>query len=188
MIRSIYRFLKDRAGVSALEFALIAPVMLILYLGCIELAFMMRSDRTITVATSTLGDLTARLDVAAQSDIDDIFAAVGFIFTGTVTEASSRMRVSSLIADANGAVTVVWSDATRMGARAPGSVVTVPNGIVSPGGSVIMAEIEFDYDRGTGLFIKDGYVLDDTFYLRPRRSGEVGRDNGRCVLTSKNPC
>ena len=35
----------NEKGVSAVEFALIAPLMVLIYFGCIELSFLMRMDR-----------------------------------------------------------------------------------------------------------------------------------------------
>ena len=38
MLHAFRRFARDRRGVSAVEFALLAPVMIGLYLGCVEIS------------------------------------------------------------------------------------------------------------------------------------------------------
>jgi Flp pilus assembly protein TadG len=62
----------NEAGVSAVEFALIAPVMVLIYLGCIELSFLMRVDRRVTSTSAALGDLTARLSSVTDADMNEI--------------------------------------------------------------------------------------------------------------------
>ncbi|MEM9054640.1 MAG: TadE/TadG family type IV pilus assembly protein, partial [Pseudomonadota bacterium] len=73
--RSLRTLPKAKKGVSAVEFALIAPLMLLMYAGCIELSFMMQLDRKVTTSAATLGDLTARADIVTNDDLDDIFEA-----------------------------------------------------------------------------------------------------------------
>ena len=53
----------DDDGISAIEFALVAPFLALLYFGCIELSLMMQTDRRVTSAASTMGDLVARAAV-----------------------------------------------------------------------------------------------------------------------------
>ena len=59
-LAKLNRFLRDEDGISAVEFALIAPLMAMIYFGCIELSLMMTLDRKVTGATAALGDLTSR--------------------------------------------------------------------------------------------------------------------------------
>lgn len=68
-------FKADDEGISAIEFALIAPIMATIYFGCIELSMMMTLDRKVTSATATLGDLTARATNITNDNLSDIFEA-----------------------------------------------------------------------------------------------------------------
>lgn len=170
------RLRRDRDGISAIEFAFIAPVMALLYFGCIELSMMMMMDRKVTSAASALGDLVSRDTIVTNDDMTDIFAATDMIFqpnSGTL----SRLRVSSLYED-GGKVKVRWSDARGTGitAYAADAELIVPAGVVPTGGTVIMAEVEYDYESSVGYVIKSKKTLEDTFYLKPRRVAEVTRD------------
>jgi len=173
LIRRLHR---DRRGISAVEFAFIAPVMALVYFGCIELSMMMIADRKVTNAASSLGDLVARDTVVTNDDLTDIYAAIDMIFEpneGT----DARIRVSSLYED-SGDVKVAWSDArgTGLTAYAEDQVITVPAGVLPTGGTVIMAEVEFDYESAVGYVISTKKTLSDTFYLKPRRGTEVTRN------------
>ena len=164
----------DEDGISAIEFALVAPFLALLYFGCIELSLMMQTDRRVTSAASTMGDLVARAAVMSDSDIADVFQASRMIFEPSPI-ANARLRVSSLV-DNGGNVTVAWSDANdNWSAHAPGTPMTVPDNLIPAGGSVIFAEVEYDYTSDIGYIIDNTRVLTDEFYLRPRRVNLVAR-------------
>ncbi|MAC38359.1 MAG: pilus assembly protein TadE, partial [Oceanicaulis sp.] len=56
----LHRFWRDCRGLSAVEFALIAPVMILLYLGAVDLSLVLSIDRKVTSAASALADLVAQ--------------------------------------------------------------------------------------------------------------------------------
>ena len=170
-VRGIFRA-KD--GVSAVEFALIAPLMLLMYAGCIELSLMMQLDRKVTTSTATLGDLTARATEITNDDLDDIFEATRMIFQPNDITAA-RMRVTSVREDDGDAV-VDWSDACNMPEYTVDQVLTVPANIILEDGSVILAEIEYDYESKIGGLFTTKQTLTDRFYLRPRRVDLVSRN------------
>ena len=64
----------NQDGVSAVEFALIAPILILIYLGAVELSLLMRVDRRVTSTTASLGDLTARLSTVTDDDMEEMFA------------------------------------------------------------------------------------------------------------------
>ena len=172
--RGIKGLYYNEDGISAIEFALIAPVMVLIYFAVIELSFMMQVDRKVTTSTSTLGDLVARATIVTDDDLDDIFQATRMIMQPYAL-ANSRMRVSSLTEE-DGSVTVDWSDDLNWTELVVGATVVVPANLVPEGGSVILAEVEYDYTSALGYFIQSEKTLTDTFYLRPRSVESVTRD------------
>ncbi|MFX8036093.1 TadE/TadG family type IV pilus assembly protein, partial [Acinetobacter baumannii] len=71
----------DEQGVSALEFALIAPVLVLIYFGVGELCEAMMAQRRAQHAASAIGDLATQSQSLAASDVSDIFAAASTIMT-----------------------------------------------------------------------------------------------------------
>ena len=67
--RPFRRFAKDARGVSAVEFALILPLMLTLYLGGNELTHALTIARKVTHATSSLGDLVTQTKAVSAADM-----------------------------------------------------------------------------------------------------------------------
>ncbi|MEO9968244.1 MAG: TadE/TadG family type IV pilus assembly protein [Hyphomonadaceae bacterium] len=180
LIRRAYRHGLKRAGtnedgVSSIEFAIIAPFLLLLYFGGIELSLLMLADRQVTTTSSTMGDLASRLLTATDQDINNIFAASTQLL-GNINSNQARLRISSL-QNIGGTVTVVWSDATaNFSALAPGqSVPNLPPDVVPLNGTAIMTETEFDYTSELGFFLKGQRNLDDRFFLRPRRTVSISR-------------
>jgi Flp pilus assembly protein TadG len=49
---------RDTRGVSAVEFALLLPLMIALYLGAVELSQGIAADRKVTLTTRTIADPT----------------------------------------------------------------------------------------------------------------------------------
>jgi len=165
-------FIQEQRGVSAIEFALIAPVMIAMLLGSIEINLLLTADRKVTQTASAIADLVAQDDVITDDEIDDIFLAASTILTPYSVD-PLQMRITSIKMDADGEVTVVWSEGHGIGGRAPGSTISTPSGILQPDTSIIMSEVSYDYDSVVGSFLNTSISLEDTFYLRPRRSAEV---------------
>lgn len=183
---------QSEAGISAVEFALIAPLMVVIYFGCIELSMAMTLDRKVTGATAALGDLTARASSITNDDLSDIFEATRMVMQPNDISLAS-MRITSLENDgsdstpSNGTTdsVVVWSDrcGTGMAALAVDDVVQVPDDLIPTDGTLIMAEIQFPYTSPIGFFFASSKTLTDTFYLRPRRVDSITRDSSAGSVT-----
>ena len=168
------RFRRDDSGLSAIEFAIVVPIMLGFLLGSVEISNGQLANRRLTQTTSTLADLVAQDTSITNAEMNDIFAA-GIAVMYPTNTSGMRMRITSIKADLNGITTVAWSDARNMTARTKDAPITVPAGMVAPGGSVILSEIELSYSSPLGEVIKTAITLKDQFYLRPRRSMQILR-------------
>ncbi|MEL7454341.1 MAG: TadE/TadG family type IV pilus assembly protein, partial [Pseudomonadota bacterium] len=174
--RKFKNAVQNDEGVSALEFALIAPVLSLLYLGGVELSLLMQADRRITTATATMGDIASRATSISDTDMSEIFGSTTLLLGSRIDPTTARLRVSSLEANANGDVLVGWSSAQNFSPRAIGSSVPeLPNNVVPDGGSVIMAELEYDYSSEVGYLDIADRTIRESFYLRPRRVDVISR-------------
>ena len=177
---------KSEDGISAVEFALIAPLMAIIYFGCIELSIMMTLDRKVTGATAALGDLTSRASSVSNDELADIIEASRMVMQPN-DMTGARIRVTSLYED-DGDAKVAWSDGCNLSAYAVDQQITIPANLIPEDGTLIMAEIEYDYNSNIGYFFSSSKQLSDTFYLRPRRVDEITRDRSdgsfACAYTS----
>jgi len=64
-----HRFSKDEKGVAAIEFAFLAPLLLALTLGSIEITQSVWADGKVEQATSTIGDLVSRTPIMTDDEL-----------------------------------------------------------------------------------------------------------------------
>jgi Flp pilus assembly protein TadG len=162
---------RDRRGVSAVEFALIAPMMLMLYAGLTELTQAMIAERRAGHVASAVGDLVAQAETVNTNEVDDIFK-IGKTVMNPFSPDQLKLRVTSLTADANKVVKVDWSKGSGLSAYAKAATVTVPLEL-NAGDSVVMAETEYAYTSPIGYILPNALKFQETFYLRPRKSDKV---------------
>lgn len=184
--RGIQGLWYNEKGVSAVEFALIAPVMVLIYFGCIELSLLMRADRRVTSTASSLGDLTARLVTVTDADMQDLYNAATVLME-PYPAGSARMRITSVVDNGDGQTRVDWSDGFNTAPYAPNTAITIPAGLVVSPGSVIVAEVEFDYESSVGMVLDASRTVKDTFYLRPRRVSSIERSTDADPATGFGP-
>jgi hypothetical protein len=87
----------------------------------------------------------------------------------------TRMRITSVVDTGDGETRVDWSDGFNMTPYSEDALITIPEGLVASPGSVIIAEVEFQYDSSVGFVLDASQTLEDTFYLRPRRVTTIAR-------------
>ncbi|MBI1180462.1 MAG: hypothetical protein GC201_07870 [Alphaproteobacteria bacterium] len=182
------RWLRDRRGVAALEFALIVPVLVIMLLGTSETVDLMTVDRKVTMVTSSAADLVARVREIDTAGLSEVFSAAESIMQPYPTsDGKLSIRVTSITMDSSNHKTVQWSAATAgTSTYSTGSSYSksVPDGVLAANESVIMAEIEYDYPGPPTDFLIGGRTMKSTYYAKPRRSRTVLRCND---LTLSSP-
>lgn len=181
-LRRMSCFVRDSNGVSAIEFAMIAPALILLYVGAVELGTGLTVYRRTSQVAATAADLTAQVKTVTKSDIADIEAASSSILTPYSTT-PLKIVLSSVVADSNNRGKVDWSCASTGSARASGSYYPVPTGLTEADSSVIVAEVTYSYTGLLGLtsiFNPGSFNMTRTFYSRPRKSTKVEKTDNGC--------
>lgn len=173
MISFLRRLGRDRRGVSAVEFALIAPAMIAFYFGLAEITQALLAERRTGHAASAVGDLVAQSSSVSSTDLADIFKISKTIMKPYPTT-GLKMRVSS-VTNTSGTSKVDWSSADGMTPRQANDIITdIPAGVISSGQSVILSEVTYTYDSPVDFFMgPNGVKFERKFYLRPRKSDKV---------------
>jgi len=170
------RLLRDVAGLAAVEFALILPVMLTLYLGAVEATHMLTANRRVTSVAYTAADIVAQAAAVSNADMTDIFAASSAILSPFST-APLSVRVTSVVANSSNVAKVAWSDGFQVAPRAVNSTVTLPAGLTTPGSSVILVEATYSYGSPLSEAVAGTIDFSETAYLKPRRTAQISRIN-----------
>jgi Flp pilus assembly protein TadG len=170
------RLLKDRSGIAATEFAVVVPLMLVMFFGTVEFSSAIAIKRKVTTMARTVSDLTSQASVVSSTDLSNFFAAGLGIMT-PYPSAPTNTTVSLLYVDpSSGDVRVEWSQGSAP--RAFKSKVSVPAGLISRDSSnnilanqyLIFAEVNYLYTPAVGYVLKSGVTLSDVAYTRPRQS------------------
>ena len=162
----------DCAAVSAVEFALVLPIMLSLLLGGFELSRMQAVSRKVTLTTRAIADLTTQNAVLSTSDLNVILRASAQIFSPFSTS-GLKIIVSELAVDAAGIVTVVWSQPLNTTALPIGQVEPVPAAIAQPNTALVWCTISYTYVPLVTKVFGVSRTLTDQIYMSPRLSTSI---------------
>lgn len=186
------RLRRDARGVAAVEFGLIAPVLLIMMVGVIEATRAVSIDRRFGQVTSLVADLIAREENISSADITSIYGIVDHVMGvwGTDTLKLEIIPVQAHPSDA--AIRKVYaatSNRPSYGGAAQkaqcADYSTLSADLMAQGTSVIVVESKFTF---TPLFVDSfipSQVWEDKATLTPRNSC-VDFDNNNCVTACFN--
>jgi Flp pilus assembly protein TadG len=122
--RARRRLLACDSGVIAIEFALLVPVLLTLFLGGIDTAWLVIAHYKLERAADSLADLTARTQQLHASDVQDIFAAAAMVAKPFDLGADGRVIASSVTNPSGTGAVVDWQQASAGGIAATSRIGT----------------------------------------------------------------
>jgi Flp pilus assembly protein TadG len=182
MCRPVRKGLGDKRGVAAVEFALIIPLMLVLFFGTNEFASGVAVDRKVTLMARTLSDLTSQNISVTDTQFTNFFNASSAIMT-PYSAAPVKATITELYVDPNTLqARVQWSKGAEV--RPPGSTVAIPTALQVGGTYLIYAEVNYNFIPTIGyVMAKTGIKLSDFSYTRPRQSLCVMYNTAVCTTT-----
>ncbi|HEY4115641.1 MAG TPA: TadE/TadG family type IV pilus assembly protein [Rhizomicrobium sp.] len=168
---AIGRFIRKTEGLAAIEFAFLAPLMIILFFGTVELCNALICRQKVTTVAASASDLVAQDSSITGSQVSDIFSALNSIIY-PYPSSGAAIIITSIKNDPNhaGQYVVDWSVAQNATPRSQGANMSVPSGLITSSGSVILAEITYTYTPVTTGFFTGPITMSDSFYSRPRKS------------------
>ncbi len=179
-LERIRRFLRQDGGMAAVEFSLILPILVVLWLSGVEVTQGLSVDRRLNNLGSSVGDLVARSKTVTYADVNTIFdVAPGAMYpycktAAACTSAGLQMRVSEVGIDGSQNAKVVWSRARGTTAYTVNYNVTsiVPATLRVANTKIIMAQVYFTYRPAVG-YIFGSYNLTDLLFFVPRLADTV---------------
>lgn len=153
----------DERGVSVLEFALIAPVMITLYLGMSEFCLGFMAQKRMGHVSAVVADLVSQQQTVSTADLTAILD-VGNVIMKPFPATALHQRISH-VSRLNGVDTVDWSLNDGM---TENPSFTVPADLIGDNQSVVVAEVTYDYDSPADYLIKDGVKFRHVYFLLPR--------------------
>ncbi len=180
----VRRYTGNQDGMAAIEFAMIAPILALMFIGAVELSQAITVDRRVTQVASSTADLIARAEKQiSQTEITDIMKVGGYIMK-PYSEAPVQIIVRNVTSSPTNATVAKqsWS-CTYQGTgqtqtcACSSTNYTLPGNLVSTNDSVVIAEVTYAYKplmfdffmkKSTGGTGSGTYTLTEKTYLKPR--------------------
>jgi Flp pilus assembly protein TadG len=170
------RLARDRRGVSAIEFALVLPLMLTLYIGSVEVGDGFAISFKSTLAARTVTDLASQYISIDNSDMSNILGAASTVLT-PYSPTNAVVTLSEITTNAQSVGKIVWSAAVNGAARTAGSSITMPTKLQTPNITVIFGEVAYPYTPTMGYVLTGTLNIYESFYFYPRLSTTIARVN-----------
>lgn len=195
MPRSVMEMFGDCRGIAATEFAVIVPIMLVMFFGTVEFSSGVAVDRKITIFARAVSDITSQAQatnpqyaVITDTGLQNAFTSGLKILQPYLQSStnSANAIVSEIYVDSTGVAKIQWSRAATLpptalqatlvtSSRNPGDVVTsiVPPTLLQRQTYLIFSEVKylftpaFDYGNLMG---GAGVTLSDFAYSAPRQA------------------
>ena len=187
--RLVRKFAGNRRGVAAIEFALIAPLLLAMYFVTMHIAPAIDSNKKVGRAASMIADLVTQQQSISSTEVEAIMA-IGEATLRPYSRTNLKVIITAIeITDEDTPqVKVVWSRQMINGAfsrdAAKGEITTVPATLKVRNSFLVRVQSELDYrpmitwtaeqKAATGLLAAfDNIEMKEVYYLRPRMSSSI---------------
>ncbi|MDO9417851.1 TadE/TadG family type IV pilus assembly protein [Pararhizobium sp.] len=180
--RIFKRFAADQRGVGAVEFAIIAPVLLMVYIGSFEISTGFSVARKVARASSAVADLVTQGSQTTKEELDTMDDVARSIIS-PYDASQMKLKITGIKVIVGGAATVAWSrDETGSTPYTKNSPTTVPAELVSVGGFVVRTELVVPHQLllfAPGLAPSSAKTinLSKTYYYRQRIGDDIACSN-----------
>lgn len=170
-------FARHSGGISAVEFALVLPFMLLMYIGSVELGNGLALQFKVTETARTVSDLASQYVAIQASDMSNILGASSTI-VAPFPPANMVVTVSEVTTNGSGQGTVAWSCSLNGTGRTVGSAVTLPADLQTANISLILGEVSYPYTPQLGYVITGTVNIYENTYFYPRMVNSVTLPQG----------
>jgi Flp pilus assembly protein TadG len=175
MRRFLGRWRRDEGGVAAIEFALIMPLMTLIFFAIVELSRRYEIYGDINHFNYQLGDYLSRSETLVSGDVDDIFDAAKHMMQSVdLTAAELSLTVVSIGYDTDGKPVLLWK--RERGPKPPAIDLEKAVALAEGGQSVIMASTTLKAPTVLDLFGAPEIELITHDFFRPRVTRAIAMD------------
>jgi Flp pilus assembly protein TadG len=185
---ALARLIGECRGVSAVEFALVAPLMISIYLGCVEISDGVAVDRKVSLIAGTLANLTASCadsntnsggctnNILTTTELNNIFAASSAIMQ-PYSSGPLKMSLSCIAIDSKGNVTVPWSVPSNGGTKLTSYTFSSSESALKVNSTQLLyAVVSYAYTPIVGTSFIPNITLSDHMFMSPRLSAPSYND------------
>lgn len=170
-------------GIAAVEFGFVVPIMLMMFMGTVELSQAVTVDRRVSHVASSTADLVARQKSVTQSMLDTYMLIIAQLMS-PYDDDHLKMTIVHVYATVAAPTQpkVCWSynrndNGTTRGVAnytKGADYAGLPANLLGGGSSVVVVEVEYNYQPFIlQYFIKTAFPMTEKFYLKPRLSASI---------------
>jgi Flp pilus assembly protein TadG len=168
------RFRKSTRGVAAIEFAMILPVLAVIFLASFDAGRAIATYMKVRAATYALAAIANQYSTIQSSDMTTITGATSVIMSPYSTSSTNpAITITQITVSSKGKATVSWSYSQGGTALAQGSSVTIPSNLAVANSYLIFAQVSYAFSPMFGYFGSGGITFSDNLYVTPRISNCV---------------
>ncbi len=170
--RKYRRFVAARRGIAAVEFAIILPVLVLMFLASVDGGRAIALYMKVRAATYTLDAITNQYTTIQSADMTSIVGATA-VMLSPYSSSPAVVTVSQIAVNSSSNATVSWSYSLNGTALTQGSTVTIPSGFSTCNSYpcfLIYGQVSYTYTPLFGYFTPSTLNLSDSLYVTPRSS------------------
>jgi Flp pilus assembly protein TadG len=175
----IERLARSKRALGAVEFALTAPFLILLYIGSYQLMDAISAYRKVTITARSLADLATQNETTTQDQVQEILDGARQVMTPYSTVGSS-LAIAQIAIDADGNASLVWACTnadspicSTTSATLKLSDIVIPTDLKTAGNYLIYSRIIFHYKPAVAGKLIGPMTFSDDIFMNPRRSPSV---------------
>lgn len=146
VISRFRRFIEDRRGVGAIEFAIVAPLLMMAYVSAFEVTVAITASRKVSRASATISDLLTQSSSTNKATLDTMKDVVARIVAPFPVNSAYTLKITGIAVAADGKATVAWSrDQATNAPYTKGSAVTLPADMEAKDTFIVRTELSVPY-------------------------------------------
>lgn len=166
-LRKIVGLWRDRSGVVAVEFALIMPTLIVMFIGTFEASNLVRVKMKFDEAAPAIANLVALQNPSSTGTLTSDFCTAASYMLAPFSTANLNVEVAS-VTNNNGTSSVDWT-ATCNNLSNPQNNITLVSGLVpNSGDSVIVVQTSYTYNAPIHMILGASYTFTNNGFARPR--------------------
>ena len=174
------RLINNEDGIGAVEFALLAPVLLLVYVGTVELSTALTVDKRITKASAITTDIIANLESVDKASLREMVGVAQSI-VAPYDASTLRFQVVGINVNSSGVATIAWSwNSAAVVPLVVGALITIPPAYAIPDTFLLRTVVDMDYDlvllspKSGGVEYKTkALTLGEDYFLHQREAKNI---------------
>jgi Flp pilus assembly protein TadG len=166
------RFAASTRGVAAIEFALILPVLVVMFLASVDAGRAIAIYMKVRAAAYTLDAITNQYTTIQSSDMTAILAATSVVLA-PYSSSTAAVTISQIKVTSKTKAKVNWSATQNGTALTKGASITVPSNFATCNSYpcyLVYGQVSYTYTPLFSYFLTTALTMSDSLYVTPRSS------------------